>query len=251
MWSEESYYTTAELGSENYQHPGMQLLQRLSSKAHSIVDLGCGEGTRLHYLCSKGTSCLGIDVSETAIRLAKKKYEKLSFQVGDLEELPLKDNKYDLVYSAFVLEHVDNPETIIKEAIRITKPRGNLVFIAPNYGSPNRTSPPSKASRVSKLITGFLQDVISDPSTLGWHKVTPIAGKDKYEIDWDTTVEPYARSLLKYLNNQNVKVVYSSTCWEEEIEPKLHQKLFRILGEMHMYPFMFWGPHIVIHAVKN
>jgi hypothetical protein len=41
------------------------------------------------------------------------------------------------------------------------------------------------------------------------------------------------------------------SCWdEEEKEVNAMQKLFRYLGEMNIYPFRNWGPHLVLLAEK-
>ncbi len=54
---------------------------------------------------------------------------------GTGEALPLRSESFDVVYSCNVLEHVHDPEGVIKEAIRILKPGGYLFFVVPNYGS--------------------------------------------------------------------------------------------------------------------
>ena len=49
------------------------------------------------------------------------------------ENLPFEDETFDIVYSANVLEHTDNPALVLKEAIRTLK-RGGLLYIeVPNY----------------------------------------------------------------------------------------------------------------------
>ena len=49
-----------------------------------------------------------------------------------------------------------------------------------------------------------------------------------------------------------MKLEYVSTCWDQEIKgAKIIQKFFRRLGEMKIYPFQYWGPHIVVKFVKN
>lgn len=249
VWETNLYYDKAKSGSLDLSHPGMKLLLNLAKSSKSILDLGCGEGTRLSEITSKGT---GIDISKTAIANAKKNYTKLNFFVGDLEDLPFKNDSFDLVYSAYVFEHLDNPEKVIKEARRVLKPQGNLVIICPNYGAPNRSSPPFVGSRIKKLISGLLKDFyFKNQKLLGWTKVEPIASKNNYESDWDVTIEPYARSLGKFLNNNGFKVTKNIQAWEHELgNAKTIQKIFRFLASLNIYPFNYWSPHIVIQAKK-
>ena len=51
------------------------------------------------------------------------------------ENLSYIDNSFDIVYSTNVLEHVQSPEKVFSEAIRVLKPQGYLFFVVPNFAS--------------------------------------------------------------------------------------------------------------------
>ncbi|MCB8820197.1 class I SAM-dependent methyltransferase [Microvirga rosea] len=51
------------------------------------------------------------------------------------ENIPFPDEQFDMVYSSNVLEHVQSPQDVISEALRVLKPGGILLFVVPNYGS--------------------------------------------------------------------------------------------------------------------
>jgi SAM-dependent methyltransferase len=51
------------------------------------------------------------------------------------EQIPFPDDHFDVVFSSNVLEHVQNPEAVINESIRVLKPGGIMQFVVPNYGS--------------------------------------------------------------------------------------------------------------------
>lgn len=253
VWSKKKYYEIAKEGSLDTKHSGMVLLKKLAENARSILDLGCGEGTRLNFISGDNTKhSVGVDISNIAVSLASKNYPHIKFISENLESLPFKNNIFELTYSAFVLEHLDDPELVVGEAIRVTKPNGNLVLIAPNYGAPNRASPVFKGSRMIKLIAGFLKDVFSifkKNYELNWLKVQPQTSN--YSQDSDTTVEPYIRSLIQYLKSKNMSLETWSSCWEEELpNPSVIQKLFAGLAKYRVYPFTFWGPHLVVHVKK-
>lgn len=253
IWETNEYYDQARSASLDVNHPAMKLLSKLAINK-KILDLGCGEGTRLEYL-TKNTKkkATGIDVSKKAITLARKKDKRNNYIVADSEKLPIKDETFDLVYSAFVLEHTDDTQKFINEAIRVLKKNGDIVFVCPNYGSPNRVSPPNVGSnRIIKLISGFVDDIrifLFDISDLDWNKVKPLEGK--YFSDSDTTVEPYVLSLKKYLQSKEFKIELASSLWSEELKnASFHQKFFRKLADYNIYPFIYWGPHLLIHAKK-
>ena len=141
---------------------------------------------------------------------------------------------------------------MLSEAIRITKSGGRLLLIAPNFGSPNRQSPPFKGSRIRKLSIGFFKDFFSkDASELFWNKVTPIIEESGVHSDWDTTVEPYLGSLIHFLKRNGLVIEEASSCWSEELSnSNLGQKLFKVLGKLGVYPFWMWGPHLVVVVKK-
>lgn len=254
VWTSHSYYDVASLASEDMKHQGMRVLKELARSAKKIVDLGCGEGTRLSLILPKNTEGTGVDISATAVSLGKSRYPTIKFIQADLESIPLESGSFDLVYSAYVLEHLSTPEKVLTEAVRLLKRDGYLILIAPNYGSPNRSSPPFKGSRIKKLIMGAIDDFVNvfrKQKELGWLAVEPIAAQDKYDVDWDTTVEPYIGSLIKYLKYKGLVVKDAFSCWSEELPgAKVHQKIFKMLGQLGLYPFWMWGPHLVVVVKK-
>ncbi len=51
------------------------------------------------------------------------------------EDLPFDSASFDLIFSSSVLEHVEDPERVLREAVRVLKPGGYLQFVIPNYGA--------------------------------------------------------------------------------------------------------------------
>jgi SAM-dependent methyltransferase len=49
------------------------------------------------------------------------------------ESLPFPDGSFDIVYSANVLEHTENPEKVLQEAMRVLRPGGLLYMEMPNF----------------------------------------------------------------------------------------------------------------------
>ncbi|MBL7036665.1 methyltransferase domain-containing protein [Candidatus Microgenomates bacterium] len=256
LWKSDHYYKKAGESSSAFDYPGMKVLKKYSIGASRILDLGCGDGTRLNYLSRKNNKCYGVDISKKAISLSKKKYPKCDFTASNLEKLSFKDNSFDLVYSAFVLEHLKNPQKMLKEATRVLEPSGVLILMAPNFGSPNRISPPGKYSRVKKLLVGVFSD-LSRPfikvNSLKWRKVTPIEINDpkEYSIDCDTTIEPYIGDLVPFLKNKNFKIIKSSSLWSQDSKGgSILNLVVKSLGKIGLYPFTNWGPHLLVVAKK-
>lgn len=248
-WLEESYYQQSKAGSEDRKHRGMQMLYDTSRKASSVVDLGCGEGTRLFGLVnSRKIKALGIDISPKAIEIARRQYPQIKFLCADLEELKLNE-KFDVVYSAFVLEHLTHPEKLINQAIDIISKNGLIFLMCPNFGSPNRRSPNSEEGKFNKLVVGFIDDLIKikkPANQLNWKIVAP-KFKSFTQIDDDTTCEPYLLSLIRYLKGKKINPLFVSSLWELEpwsFNPR--KLLLKLLGKLGIYPFKYWGPQVLV-----
>jgi 2-polyprenyl-3-methyl-5-hydroxy-6-metoxy-1,4-benzoquinol methylase len=103
-----------------------------SRQVDSILDVGCGEGFTLNRLREKGIgkNLEGLEHSKDAIGLGKKIYPQIKIKQGDIYNLPYEDNAFDLVLCTEVLEHLENPETALRELIRVSK--RYLVVSVPN-----------------------------------------------------------------------------------------------------------------------
>lgn len=245
------YYDQAQKGSLDVNHPGVKILKKYLKSAKKIVDLGCGEGTRLSQLIDN-QQAVGVDYNSTAIKAAQRQYPKMKFIQADLAKLPFDENSFDLAYSAYVLEHLDDPEKMLNEAKRILRSKGLLILIAPNFGAPNRRSPNSDQDKLSKLFNGLILDLFflirPGGSGLNWTKVQPKS--DRYTIDADTVAEPYLLSLIKYAKNLKMNCLEVTSCWSED-RFSIFQLGFKILGIFGVYPFCYWGPHLCLVLQKG
>jgi len=247
---QKKYYTIASEASQEIDtHPGLRYLKNQVHSSKSVLDVGCGEGTKLAAFASKKQKAVGIDVNRYAIKLAQKKYPHLKFVHARDEQLPFVDGEFNLVYSTFVLEHTRDYHLFLKEMVRVTSSGGQIIIICPNFGAPNRRSPNSVQSPVKKLISGFFHD-FTDLSALNWIKVKP---KKKYvNIDDDTTVEPYLKSLHDYFSSLDLEIIKSTSLWSlEPFSFNPRKLLFTFLGRLGIFPFKYWGPQIFVVVNKR
>jgi ubiquinone/menaquinone biosynthesis C-methylase UbiE len=246
------YYQLAkEASSQIGKHPGLVVLKQLAEKAKNILDVGCGEGTRLNLLVGQTGNGTGIDISTYAINEAKKQYPQLNFVHAKEETLSFPSNTFDLVYSTFVFEHTSNQENFIREMIRVSKDNGVIVILCPNYGAPNRRSPVSIERPLPKLLSGYIHDIFLVKVThTSFTKVIP--QKIFKNPDDDTTCEPYLLKLLRFVNNfSGIKVVNSTSLWEiDDQANSIHQRLFKFLGQKNIFPFKYWGPQLFVVLKK-
>ena len=77
-----------------------------------------------------GDKIEGVEYSKDAILLGKKLFPNLTFKEGSAYDLPYKDNSFDLVVCTEVLEHLNEPEKVLKETLRVSKQ--NILISVPN-----------------------------------------------------------------------------------------------------------------------
>src|SRR5690606_25189439 len=67
---------------------------------------------------------------EVGTALAKKNgLTNLTYKLGDIEQVPLPDDRYDLAFLSQALHHARHPERAVAEACRILKPGGRLIVL--------------------------------------------------------------------------------------------------------------------------
>ncbi len=99
-----------------------------------IADLGAGEGLLSQLLARSAEEVVCVDNSPKMVEFGRDLAEKngftnLTYQLGDIEEVPLKDKRFDLVLLSQALHHAQHPERAMAEAYRILKPGGKVIII--------------------------------------------------------------------------------------------------------------------------
>jgi ubiquinone/menaquinone biosynthesis C-methylase UbiE len=101
-----------------------------------VLDFGCGTGAILTGLKGVNRSAsYGVDVSENAIGFAKAKFPDYNWlQVPIDSALPFDNNRFDVVLSSEVIEHVFDVDNYLRELHRVLKPGGILGLSCPFHG---------------------------------------------------------------------------------------------------------------------
>jgi len=94
-----------------------------------VLEIGCGAGVDAERFVEAGAIYTGIDLTEKAVELTKKRCPNRHIVQMNAEYLDFPDNHFDLVYSWGVIHHAMNPQTIINEIHRVLKPNGFFFFM--------------------------------------------------------------------------------------------------------------------------
>ena len=95
-----------------------------------VLDIGCGGGLLTNYLALQRHEVVGIDLSKSSLEIAKKNDATgtVQYQLESAEKLSFQDESFDVVCAMDLLEHVNDPEAVIKQASRVLKPGGLFFF---------------------------------------------------------------------------------------------------------------------------
>jgi 2-polyprenyl-3-methyl-5-hydroxy-6-metoxy-1,4-benzoquinol methylase len=96
-----------------------------------LLDIGTGYGQFLHHARPFFAEVTGTEVSESAVALAKEKYG-LSLLAGQVEALDLPSQSFDTITVFHVLEHVRDPDKLVKVCHALLRAQGTLVIAVPN-----------------------------------------------------------------------------------------------------------------------
>ncbi|MEX0650108.1 MAG: class I SAM-dependent methyltransferase [Candidatus Andersenbacteria bacterium] len=119
-----------------------KLIERLlpiDLKKSKTLEIGSGVGTFVMAGVRQGLSVDGIEPVKELVELNNERLQQegisADVRVGTGEHLPYPDQSYDLATSFQVLEHVDDPQQVINESLRVLRPGGYIFFIIPSYHS--------------------------------------------------------------------------------------------------------------------
>ena len=114
------------------------LLEDLAPVHGRVLDVGCGAG-QVAKAVTRERPDLDVhacDVSQSALGVAAAAPGGVDFRLATAERLPFGDGELDFVWIFDVLEHVDNPEAVLREVARVLKPGGGFHIVLPLEGQP-------------------------------------------------------------------------------------------------------------------
>lgn len=110
---------------------GERLVRRLGiGAADAVLDVACGTGNAALPAARAGAQVTGLDLSPAMLDAARRHAEEagleMSWQEGDVEQLPFDDDRFDVVVSTFGCMFAPRHEVAADEMARVLRPGGRL-----------------------------------------------------------------------------------------------------------------------------
>lgn len=111
------------------------IIQNLNNTKGKVIDVGCGSGYDSAFFHTQNYDVTGIDISDTAIKLAKKNFSDLNFECKDILQDQF-DCDYNLIYDKGCLHNFHREETklrfIFLKFYKMLSVGGEVVIISGN-----------------------------------------------------------------------------------------------------------------------
>ena len=216
-----------------------------------VLDVGCGNGVISRSLGAEGFKVKGVDISEKTIEKAKSlnKYENVRFEVVSAEKLVSDGNRYHAVICSEVLEHLQNPGTLLKTLHQSLHENGVLIVTVPNGKGPREllvTRPFIALQKKNNFLWKALKGI---KNLLGYKGTTAQSDADDL-----THIQFFTKhSLEETARQNNFKIVrFGKTNFIEDVFPfslltkriKALQKLDCLIAEK--LPYSLTGGFVTV-----
>lgn len=121
----------------NHDHLRLIGARRGLKRVHNVLDVGSGVGhwgRLIATVVAPGAAITGVEREGEWVAQATERAPESRFRYvqGDAAALPFDDGTFDLVTCQTLLIHVADPQAVIREFVRVTKPGGQVIVAEPN-----------------------------------------------------------------------------------------------------------------------
>jgi len=209
------------------------LLKKLKlQQGEKVLDIGCGNGSQILAYSQVTNNIVGIDLSESLLREAKKRIKE--FAPGkdfvlireNGENIPFKENTFDVVTCNFAIYYM-NEKKVMTEIKRVLKPYGRFLIASP----PDDTSREMVEMhyRVAKYIPPQYQPGSSDLRK----EVLPVAKKIFCNLSLELFVNPIVfPDVETFMEHYMSSTLYvQSKEWCENLLFRMKKEAQRVFAE--------------------
>ena len=159
-------------------------------KGKKILDVGCGHGRDAKYLSERGFEVVGIDLSRSLLKIARRMAPKAKFLLMDMRDLKFGDEEFDGIWSCASFLHIPKREALktLKEFRRVLKP-GGLLYLGVKKGEGERMVEKEHYKGGKKFFAFYTEKELKDMLKKVGFKVEEVVIEKKR----DTWINVFAR----------------------------------------------------------
>ncbi len=239
------------------------------AKDLNVLEIGCGLGTDGAQFAKAGANYTGIDLTDAAVELARKRFELFQlpgiFRVADAERLDFPDNTFDIVYSHGVLHHTPDTAAAVREIHRVLRPGGKAIVMLYHRDSYNYRVNISMLRRVGvqllrwntgvkmiHVLTGESQESLREHARQLRTQSEYLNSEEFLSRNTDGAGNPLARvysrsearELFKDFADVELRTYFLNKRWLPVLGPILPRSLESQMASR-------WGWHLWIYATKR
>jgi ubiquinone/menaquinone biosynthesis C-methylase UbiE/DNA-binding transcriptional ArsR family regulator len=97
-----------------------------------VLDIASGDGVLAELLAPTAKSIVCLDISERVVAAGRKRlnsFGHVTFELGDMHSLPVKDASFDTVLLLHALTYTSDPAAVFREAARVLRAGGKLLAV--------------------------------------------------------------------------------------------------------------------------
>lgn len=107
--------------------------ERAAIRGNNVLDVGCGGGILSESMAALGAAVTGIDLAEKSLKVARlhllESGQKVDYRCVAVEDLAKQlPASFDTVTCMEMLEHVPDPESVVRSCAALVKPGGYVFF---------------------------------------------------------------------------------------------------------------------------
>lgn len=107
-------------------------LGKTDFKNIKMIEIGCGTGNVLSYLRTQNMNISGADYFIEGLQFCQQRIKAPLYQI-DASQTPFANNSFDIIGLFDLIEHIQQDETLLKEAHRICKNNGKIIITVPAH----------------------------------------------------------------------------------------------------------------------
>lgn len=212
-----------------------------------VLDVGCGRGGVMEVFWREVVLPVGLDPDFASLREHRTRHFPLPAGEGSgvrvnsmpltcafAERLPLHDSSFDIVLALWVLEHLPEPESVLREVARVLQPGGVFLFL-----TPNALHPLIRANRASQWLPAVQRALV--PRLYGR------AEADTFRVHYRANTPARLRTLAAQcgFRAQSVRPIADPTYLA------FNEALFRLSVMLEQLLPREWGVHLLGTWVKR